>query len=82
MNNISKDLQRYILSFLNIEDYQTSKLYLKDTKCKYQEDKIKLFQEVFKNIPNIIFQINKKKINKKNLYKNFIKYNTLDFFCY
>lgn len=83
MEKLSKDVYRHIQSFLTIEDYWNSKLYFKDTECKYQEDKIKLFKQLFNTIPNCFFnRLNSKNMNKRIIYENFIKYNKIEFFCY
>ena len=81
MDTISKDLHRHIQSFMTVKDYWNSKLYFKETKCKYQEDKIKLFKELFNIIPTRFFSV-QTSMNKRIIYENFIKYNKMEFFCY
>ena len=81
MDTISKDLHRHIQSFMTVKDYMNSKLYIKDTKCKYQEDKIQLFKELFDIIPNRFYRV-KTNMNKRLLYENLIKYNKMEFFCF
>lgn len=81
MEKLSKDIHRHIQSFLTIEDYWKSKLYIRETECRYQEDKIKLFKQLFNIIPNRFFNV-KINMNKRIIYENFIKYNKMEFFCY
>jgi hypothetical protein len=81
MTELNKDVRRHIQSFMTVKDYWNSKLYFKGTKCKYQEDKIKLFKQLFQTIPNRFFSV-KFNMNKRIVYENFIKYNRLEFFCY
>ena len=86
MNTFSKDIHRRIQSFMTIEDYWNSKLYFKDTECKYQEDKIKLFKQLFDIMPNHFFGVTKRitrtNMNKRIIYENFIKYHKMEFYCY
>ena len=81
MDTVSKDIHTHIQSFMTVKDYMNSKLVLKGTKCKYQEDKIQLFKELFDIIPNRFFNL-KINMNKRLVYENFIKYNKMEFFCY
>ena len=81
MDTINKDIHRHIQSFMTIEDYWNSKLYFKNTGCKYQEDKIKLFKQLFDIIPNRFFSV-KNNMNKRIVYEHFIKYNKMEFYCY
>jgi len=78
MDYISKDLHRHIQSFMTVEEYLNSKLYLKDTECKYQEDKIKLFKELFNVIPNILICNYTKTMGKRIAYDYFLKHNKLN----
>ncbi len=45
------DVIRYILSFLNLPDYENSKLYLKECRSEYWEKKIALFKYIYSRIP-------------------------------
>ena len=84
MNTFSKDIHRHIQSFMTIEDYWNSKLYFKDTECNYQEDKIKLFKQLFDIMPNRypnVYRV-QTNMNKRIIYENFIKYNKMEFYCY
>ena len=81
MEKLNKDIHRHIQSFMTIEDYWNSKLYFKNTECKYQEDKIKLFKQLFDTVPNHFHRV-QTNMNKRIIYENFTKYNKMEFFCY
>ena len=48
---LNLDVIRYILSFLNLPDYENSKLYLKECRSEYWEKKIALFKYIYSRIP-------------------------------
>lgn len=48
---LNVDVIRYILSFLNLPDYENSKLYLKECRSEYWEKKIALFKYIYSRIP-------------------------------
>ena len=85
MDSINEDVQRYILSFLNLKDYQSSKLYLKDTTCKDQEEKLQLFQALFQAIPtkNMYSILGRKdrRNQKQLLWEVLIQDDRIDFEC-
>ena len=83
MNRINEDIQGHIVSFLNVEDYQASKLYLRHARCKAQERKLQLFEELFRAIPSRVHCIlgGKCKNQKRLLRDTFVRRDMMDFDC-
>tara|TARA_B100000965_G_C19589072_1_gene757122 strand:+ start:1962 stop:2339 length:378 start_codon:yes stop_codon:yes gene_type:complete len=81
MNIINEDVQGHIVSFLNVEDYQASKLYLRHARCKAQEQKLQLFEELFRAIPARVYCIlgGKCKNQKRLLRDTFVRHDMMDF---
>lgn len=84
MNIINEDVQGYIVSFLNVEDYQNSKFYLRHARCKAQEKKLQRFEELFRAIPaKRVYCIlgGNRKDQKRMLRDTFVRYDRMDFVC-